>query len=231
MNQVLDSLVNDPTVGAIGFALAGTAIGLWLAAAWWTYTDMSRRTTSELARFTAVGWVLLSSPALLPLSLPTYLLARPQATVAEKRAQRLFQAMEPSMDEGRCLTCDSIVDADWRRCPACTTWLASACADCGEWSALDLGSCPWCAGDKARGVTTVDAGQPAGAVASTASESLDVDPEVGRSGRRMGVLPRPIASPAGRRPAEPAGQRGARDLRRTRGAGRVAGSGRVRVGP
>ncbi|HEY6013909.1 MAG TPA: hypothetical protein VIU37_07875 [Candidatus Limnocylindrales bacterium] len=230
MNQVLDSLVNDPTVGAIGLALAGTAVGLWLAAAWWTYTDMARRSSSELARLTAVGWILLSSPALLLLSLPTYLLARPQATVAERRAQRLFQAIEPSMTEGRCPTCASTVDADWRRCPACAAWLASACADCGEWSALDLESCPWCAGDKARGVATVDAERPA-AIAASASlgTAAGAEPAISRSGRRMGVPARPVAAPAGRRP-NLAGQRGARDLRRTYGAERAAGSGRMRVG-
>lgn len=229
MNQVLDTLVNDPTVGAIGLALAGTALGLWLAAAWWTYTDMARRSSSELARLTAVAWVLLSSPVLLPLALPAYLLARPQATVAERRAQRLFQAIEPAMADGRCPSCDSSVDVDWRRCPTCTAWLASACADCGEWSALDLDSCPWCAGDKARGVTTVESGQPAAAVAAEGNGTRDITPAFGRSGRRMGALPRPVASPAGRRP-DVAGQRGARDLRRTRGAERIAGSSRVRTG-
>lgn len=229
MNQVLDTLVNDPTVGAIGLALAGTAIGLWLAAAWWTYTDMGRRSTSELARLTAVGWVLLSSPALLPLSLPTYLLARPQATVAERRAQRLFQAMEPSMMDGRCPTCEGIVDAEWRRCPTCTTWLASACADCGEWSAIDLESCPWCAADKAAGRTTVEAPEP-DAVAAAVLVTPDAEPAMRRSGRRVGVAPRPVASPAGRRPQDGPGQRRARDLRRTRGADRIAGSGRLGVG-
>ena len=221
MDQLLDTLATDPTVAAIGLALGGTAIGLWFAAAWWTYTDMARRSTSELARLTAVGWVLLSSPALLPLSLPAYLLARPQATVAERRAQRLFQAIEPSFDAGRCATCAAAVDEEWRRCPACAAWLASACADCGEWSAIDLDSCPWCAADKAR-ATTIEPGPEPLAYPV-------VGPAVSRSGRRMGAVARRVASPAGRR-LEHAGQRGARDLRRTHGADLVAGSGRRGVG-
>src|SRR5256885_317544 len=57
MNQVFDNLASDPTVGAIGLALAGAAAGLWLAAAWWAYTDMGRRTTLELVRLMAVAWI------------------------------------------------------------------------------------------------------------------------------------------------------------------------------
>ena len=88
MTQILDNLSNDPTIGAIGLAIVGAAAGLWLAAAWWTYTDMARRTTFEVVRLGAVAWVLLSTPVLLPLALGTYLLVRPQQTVAERRAQR-----------------------------------------------------------------------------------------------------------------------------------------------
>jgi hypothetical protein len=222
MNQLFDSVVTNPMVGAIGLALGGGAAGLWLAAAWWAYTDMSRRTTMELARLMAVAWVLLSTPALLPLALGIYLLARPQLTVAERRAQRLFQALEPALEDGRCPACARGVDPDWHRCPTCAAWLASSCRACGEWSALDLDICPWCARDKIDG-PVIDASDVPAAIAREAGESM--------GGRRIGLLPQPAAAMAARRPdSSLPGNRGARDLRRTRSADGVAGSSRLGVG-
>lgn len=149
VTQFLGSLLADPTVDAVALAVLGAVVGVWLAAAWWTYADISRRSGSELARLLSAGWVLVSTPALLPLSLGAYLLARPQQTVAERRAQRLFEAIAPSLDDGLCPACARPVDAAWRRCPACTIWLASGCATCNQWSAADLDLCPFCAHDKA----------------------------------------------------------------------------------
>jgi len=221
MNQLFDSIVNDPAVGAIGLALAGAATGLWLAAAWWTYIDVSRRTTMEVARLLAVAWILLSTPALLPLSLGIYLLARPHLTVAERRAQRLFEALEPALDSGSCPACGVPVTAGWQRCPACASWLAAACPTCGETLALGLEICPWCASDTSEAPTRLDF--PAAAVADAAASSA--------SGRRVGALARPAAAFAANRAASAqAGNRGARDLRRTRGADRVAGSSRLGIG-
>src|SRR3954447_24819349 len=96
VNQFLADLASNPTVGAVGLAVAGALAGLWFAAAWWAFSDMSRRTTVEVGRLLAPAWILLSTPVLLPLSLGTYLLARPQRTVAERRAQRLFEALDPA---------------------------------------------------------------------------------------------------------------------------------------
>ncbi|HEY2915836.1 MAG TPA: zinc ribbon domain-containing protein [Candidatus Limnocylindrales bacterium] len=160
MNQLFDSIVNDPTVAAVGLALAAGAAGLWLAAAWWTYADMARRSTFEVARFAAVGWILLSTPLLLPLSLATYLLARPQRTSAERKAERLFVALAPSLGDGHCLACGSAVDPEWRRCPACRSWLATGCEACGRFSAVDLDVCPWCAEDKMPDVPRPATAQP-----------------------------------------------------------------------
>jgi hypothetical protein len=228
MNPLFDSVVSNPVVDTTGLALGGAAVGLWLAAAWWTYADMSRRTTMELARLTAVAWVLLSTPALLPLALGAYLLARPQLTVAERRAQQLFEALAPSSGDGRCPGCGTAADPDWHRCPTCAAWIASSCSTCGEWSALGLDICPWCARDKVDG-PLMGADDVAAATAMPAAIA-DEDVDSG-SGRRIGLLPGSAAAAAARRPATPLpGNRGARDLRRTLGADRVAGSSRVGAG-
>jgi hypothetical protein len=146
MIDSLASLVDPSILTAVASAIGAAGIGLWLAAAWWIYADMGRRTSSEIARFTAAGWVLLSTPILLPLSLPVYLLARPQATLAERRSREMVEGLGPALlAAARCDGCGREVDEAWQRCPACATWLQVACADCGRWSATELEICPWCA--------------------------------------------------------------------------------------
>jgi hypothetical protein len=260
MNQLVDSLASDPTVGAVGIALLGAVGGLWVAAAWWTYADMSRRSTMELARLTAVGWILISTPALLPLSLATYLLARPQRTVAEQRAQRLFEALAPSIDDGRCRACGERVDPEWQRCPACATWLASACATCGRVSAVELDTCPWCAADKVAspeqiGIAAERVAATSGRVAVGPGRAIAGD-RPADAARSEEAEPAPLFVPAeddetgawtpapASGEARPAaafsahrigalnrpGNRGARDPRRVRDAERVAGSDRLGIG-
>jgi hypothetical protein len=146
MTTQLAGLIDPSIVDGIAFAIGVAAIGLWLAAAWWTYADMSRRTTSELGRFGAASWILLSTPALLILSLPVYVLARPQATISQRRSRQLVAELGPELLGGdRCGGCGIEVDDEWRRCPACSSWLQAPCADCGRWSPTSLDLCPWCA--------------------------------------------------------------------------------------
>lgn len=140
----------DPAVSALGLAIAGAFVALWLAAAWWAYADATRRTEHSLAGFVAAGWILLSTPLLLPLSLAVYVFARPQVPAGDQRVRTLMQefgaiaALQP-----RCNACGALTDPAWLRCPTCTSWLASACAACGRWSDETLEACPWC-GDEAR---------------------------------------------------------------------------------
>ena len=87
MTNAIGQLLDSPVVTSAATLVAVGLGALWLAAAWWTYLDMSRRSDSEVVRLGAVAWVLLSTPALLVLSLPVYLLVRPQQTVAQERSQ------------------------------------------------------------------------------------------------------------------------------------------------
>jgi RNA polymerase subunit RPABC4/transcription elongation factor Spt4 len=148
MTDPLARFIDPSVVSGVLFALSIGGVGLWLAAAWWTYTDMARRSDSELARLTAAGWVVLSTPALLPLSLAVYALARPQVTNAQRRSRSLAETLGPEvLADDRCSTCGTAVDEAWRRCPMCSTWLDAPCADCGRWSGLELSLCPWCGAD------------------------------------------------------------------------------------
>ena len=84
MSELIAQTLANPAVGAAGTAVLMAVVALWLAAAWWAYADASRRTESTLAGYVAAGWIILSTPMLLPLSLAAYTFARPQ--VARRRA-------------------------------------------------------------------------------------------------------------------------------------------------
>lgn len=170
IGEVVTGILESPIVTGALIALGVGIVVLWLAAAWWAYLDVSRRTSAQLARLGAVAMILLSTPALLPFSLITYLLVRPQMTVAEGRALRLLAGLHPAIagDLG-CYSCGTVVDPEWRRCPACAGWLASPCEACEEWSELDAEICPWCAAGKRAGWLPDYVDEPAVAVAPAAT--------------------------------------------------------------
>jgi hypothetical protein len=166
VNEIFDQLLADPTVAAVGVAMGGALLAVWLAAAWWAYADATRRTDNPFAAMLAAAWIIVSSPLLMPLSLGVYALARPQLTAAEKRTRRLTAELVNELDEAAadgCLSCGATVEPEWLRCPACTTWLALPCASCGAWSERTLTTCPYCAAEE-RGEPTVE--RPAAAPAT-----------------------------------------------------------------
>jgi hypothetical protein len=141
-------VLSSPIVSGVLMAIGVSLVVLWLAGTWWAYLDISRRTTSELARFGAMGLVIVSTPLLLPLSLMVYSLVRPQTTIAERRALELASDLGPAFAGQRCAACHEVVDPEWRRCPSCATWLASSCDSCSQWSEMAYEVCPWCAAAK-----------------------------------------------------------------------------------
>ncbi|HYL41318.1 MAG TPA: zinc ribbon domain-containing protein [Candidatus Binatus sp.] len=204
MTQLFASLAaNDAVVVAV-LAIGGAGVGLWLAVAWWTFADLSRRVDPAFVGLLAPAWIIASTPVLLPFSLSAYLLVRPQETIAERRARRLLGALTPSLaDAATCSACGTRIEDGWRRCPACSEWLAAACSHCGRWSRIDLGLCPFCATDW------------------SASDAVASAPK---------VAPAPKAAPAGPRVARWAGHREARDEHRAGRAASVPGPRLARIG-
>ena len=167
MIDIITKALDNPIIPAIGLALASTAVALWVAAAWWAYRDAAWRTGSSILGMVAAGWIVLSSPLLLPLALGVYVLARPQQTAAQGRSRRLVAELVAQLDAtapGTCPGCDAAIDPSWLRCPACSTWLAQPCGHCGGWSARDLAICPWC-GSEERDAPAVEERKPAAAAA------------------------------------------------------------------
>jgi hypothetical protein len=144
MSELIAQTLNDPALGAVGTAVVLAVIALWLAGAWWAYADAARRTESSLAGFVAAGWIILSTPLLLPLSLAAYAFARPQVAAADRRTRQLALelAMTPALPA--CPACAEAIEPTWLRCPSCSTWLAAPCAHCGAWSEAGLEICPMC---------------------------------------------------------------------------------------
>ena len=148
MSDLIAQTLSNPAIGAFGSALALAAVALWLAGAWWAYADATRRSESSLAGFLAAGWIILSTPLLLPLSLAVYAFARPQVTAADRRTRALAQELSMAPERPYCATCAEPVDTAWLRCPSCSSWLAAPCSDCGGWSDASLALCPWCGGEE-----------------------------------------------------------------------------------
>ncbi len=144
MSDLIAQALGDPAVGVAGTAVILAILALWFAAAWWAYGDAARRTESSLAGYIAAGWIILSTPLLLPLSLAAYVFARPQVPVADRRTRTLALQLASTPVRPSCPTCADPVDEAWRRCPTCTTWLAGPCGRCGGWSGATLEICPWC---------------------------------------------------------------------------------------
>lgn len=163
--------------------VAAVLTALWLLTAWWVYLDMARRSNSELAQLSAVAWILVSTPLLLLLSLPTYLLARPRSTAAQERSAQLARAMATDaiqrLTDGACPGCGEVREDGWRRCPRCATWLEVTCEACGRWSAVELAICPWCATDRAGLEPTdvrIDVPRPEGAMAPAGATAAAMAP-------------------------------------------------------
>jgi hypothetical protein len=152
IDQAFSDVLADPAVSAIGGAIAVAGVALWVAAAWWAYCDATRRTGSVFAPLVAAGWIVVSTPLLMPLSLAVYALARPQQTAAQKRARRMAASLLDELgspaEAQACPGCAAEVEPTWLRCPACTIWLAAPCVSCGGWSNRDLEACPWCGSEE-----------------------------------------------------------------------------------
>jgi hypothetical protein len=177
MDEIVAEILANPLVGAAGTALAGTAIALWLAAAWWAYRDAGRRTESSFAAYLASAWIVASTPLLLPMSLLIYRAARPQVAASEVRATALARALAATHAAGpACTGCGVAVDPAWLRCPDCATWLAAPCGACGAWSDPTFDLCPWCGGDLR------DAPTPTEVAAAVADATPDTAPGIAGHG-------------------------------------------------
>jgi hypothetical protein len=186
MSDLIAQTLADPAVAGIGLAVGIALLALWAAAAWWAYADATRRTEHSLAGFVAAGWVILSTPLLLPLSLAVYAFARPQVAAGDRRVSTLVEELRATAPDDRCATCAGEIDPSWLRCPTCAAWLASPCGGCGRWSDVALELCPWCGRESREAPFVSDplpaplgvaAGAPVAASKPVVASTADLDAE------------------------------------------------------
>lgn len=146
--DIFAEVLANPLVSTGTTLLGIVLLALWLAAAWWAYQDAARRSESTLVAFIAAGWIIISTPLMLPVALAIYSFARPQVTAADRRARSLARELSAVMDGPACPSCRRSIDSSWLRCPACAVWLAVPCRRCGEWAAGDLEACPYCGSEE-----------------------------------------------------------------------------------
>ena len=196
MSDLLSGILASPIVSTVLAAVGVAVVGLWLAAAWWAHSDAGRRTESAVIAALAAGWIVISTPLLLPLSLAIYCAARPSIAASEAREQRLALDLAEAGIGPACPSCANRVQPGWRRCPACATWLAAPCPRCGGWSDPAFDICPLCGSDErveptvAGYGTTAAAGWPAAVVVKALTE--------GQRGVRLASSDRPRSYAASR---------------------------------
>jgi RNA polymerase subunit RPABC4/transcription elongation factor Spt4 len=189
MSDLIAETLADPAIAGFGMAVGLGLTALWLAAAWWAHADATRRTNHSLAGYIAAGWILLSTPVLLPLSLAVYAFARPSVAAGDQRVKNLIAELGATATDPHCSRCGAEVDLDWRRCPSCASWLSTPCATCGRWSDDSLELCPWCGGESRARPSISD---PAGSVVpgrpSPRVAAFEATPLTSRTGAGLSPL-------------------------------------------
>jgi hypothetical protein len=154
-------------------ALYGGA--LWLALAFWTFRDVSQRTTNPVVRLAGTLVVLAF---FLP-GLWLYLAMRPRFTLQQSYERALeeeafLQELERLLS---CPRCKRRVREDFIICPCCKTRLKDPCSSCSRPLDVAWTACPFCTAptrarppmpEPARAPAAAASGAPAAAAAAAA---------------------------------------------------------------
>jgi len=146
--DIISGFFANPTIQLVMLVMGVALAALSFAAAWWTYRDASRRTESTLAASIAAGWILISTPLLLPFALAVYGAVRPRMVAAEARIEALEVDLAFANQAPSCPGCSRRIEPGWVRCPMCARWLAAPCAHCGAWTDATFDICPVCGSEE-----------------------------------------------------------------------------------
>lgn len=130
----------------VGFIVAGYIVTLWIALVYWTYRDITARTTDAWTQ--ALGVITVTFffiPGFL-----VYLALRPQELLTEAYARQLeTEAFRHEIEKhAACPGCTRAVAPDFIMCPYCRTALRAACMECGEYLEAAWIACPFCASER-----------------------------------------------------------------------------------
>lgn len=148
----------------VGIAAALYIITLWGALVYWTYRDISMRTTDNVTQAVCVVTVaVFFVPGLL-----LYLALRPQEMLTDAYNRKLeAEAFMHEIEKfPACSSCRRSVRDDFVICPYCRESLRTSCSECGEYLANAWVACPFCTTER------TPAGRPAVAAARRYEEPV-----------------------------------------------------------
>ena len=129
-------------------AFSAFLVIVWAASVVWTARDAARRCAHVSLRIVS-PLVALLVPFL---GAAIYALVRPCEHRTDVRSRRMrtqmYEAMLAHEGEERCHACATVLQPEFRCCPACGQSVRSACGGCGRLVSTAWATCPWC--EKAR---------------------------------------------------------------------------------
>ncbi|HEY8173496.1 MAG TPA: zinc ribbon domain-containing protein [Dehalococcoidia bacterium] len=135
------------TIGRVaGFIIGGYVLALWVALVYWTFKDVTSRTSDHWTQ--ALG--LLTVALFFIPGLLLYLALRPAELLDEAYSRRLeAEAFRHEIEKHPlCTGCGRPAHEEFIMCPYCRTVLRTACNACGEYLASAWIVCPFCASER-----------------------------------------------------------------------------------
>lgn len=116
---------------------------VWFALIYWTHADARRRLDDQML----IGCATVAS--LFPfVGTVVYMILRPPEYLEDAREREIeVRAVEAQLRQAeglRCSHCDSVIERDFLRCPACLRKLKEPCVACGRPLEQRWSICPYC---------------------------------------------------------------------------------------
>src|SRR5215210_822880 len=135
---------------------------LWLALAYYTYMDASRRVADPML----VGTATVAALIFPFIGTIVYMIVRPPEYLEDAHERELeIQAAEARLAQLQgevCPYCDFHVETNFLRCPSCLRRLREPCRSCGKPLDPRWKICPFCEADVTSGAQGRSRGRPSG---------------------------------------------------------------------
>jgi len=136
--------INNDGVNTALNVLLLVIVVVWIALAFWTFTDARRRIDDPLL----VGCATFTSCVFPFVGTIVYLIVRPPEYLDDVRLRELemtaAEARLADLDYRLCPHCDYEIKADFLRCPNCMRKLKERCYSCGKPIEESWKICPYC---------------------------------------------------------------------------------------
>ncbi len=134
-------------LGLAGILVVAYLVTMWAVMAFWTYRDITARSTDQLERIFGVALVaLFSAPGFL-----LYLALRPPEKIADVLTRQVESEalIQDIAQQDVCPGCRRALREDFVLCPYCRVAVQTSCQDCSRVVRLSWVLCPYCGADGA----------------------------------------------------------------------------------